>query len=134
MRLFNDSSLDLLLPETPIPSGRPTPSVDPAEVDWAGVGGGSLGGLVFFVVVVVLVARRHSERVREILERVSTLLAACTALIRRQQAPDLTPPTPAPSAAPHGRNFTDSFLVQWNARVQQARVQHTVQEARSVYV
>ena len=134
MRLFNDSSLDLLLPETPIPSGRPTPSVDPAEVDWAGVGGGSFGGLVFFVVVVVLVARRHSERVREILERVSTLLAACTALIQRQQTPDRTPPTPAPSAAPHGRNFTDSFLVQWNARVQQARVQHTVQEARSVYV
>ena len=134
MRLFNDSSLDLLLPETPIPSGRPTPSVDPADVDWAGVGGGSFGGLVFLVVIVVLVARRQSERVREILERVSALLAACTAIIQRQQSPDLAPPTPAPSAAPQGRNFTDSFLVQWNARVQQARVQHTVQEARSVYV
>ena len=133
MRLFNESSLDVLL-QTPIPSGRPIPSEDPAGVDWAGVGGGSFGGLVFLVVIVVLVARRQSERVREILERVSALLAACTALIQRQQTPDLAPPTPAPSAAPHGLNFTDSFLVQWNARVQQARVQHTVQEARSQYV
>ena len=108
--------------------------VDSEVVDWAGVGGGSFGALVCLVVVAVLVARRQSERVREILERVSALLAACTALIQRQQTPDRTPPTPAPSAAPHGRNFTDSFLVQWNARVQQARVQHTVQEARSVYV
>ena len=133
MRLFNDSSLDLLLPETPIPSGRPTPSVDPAEVDWAGVGGGSFGALVCLVVVVVLVARRQSERVREILERVSALLAACTALIQRHQRPELTPPPQPPPAAPHGRNFTDSFLVQWNARVQEARVQ-TTREARSVYV
>ena len=133
MHLFNESALDFL-ESTRIPSGQPTPMVDSEVVDWAGVGGGSFGALVFLVVVAVLVARRQSERVREILERVSALLAACTALIQRQQTPDLAPPTPAPSAAPHGRNFTDSFLVQWNARVQQARVQHTVQEARSVYV
>ena len=132
MRLFNESSLDLL--ETPIPSGRPIPSVDPAEVDWAGVGGGSFGGLVFFVVIVVLVARRQSERVREILERVSALLAACTALIQRHQGPDSAPSLQPPLPAPQGRNFTDSFLVQWNARVQEARVQDTVRGARSQYV
>ena len=134
MRLFNDSYLDSLLPETPIPSGRPTPSVDPAEVDWAGGGGGSFGGLVFFVVVVVLVAKRQSERVREILERVSALLAACTALIQRHQGPDSAPSLQPPLPAPQGRNFTDSFLVQWNARVQEARVQDTVRGARSQYV
>ena len=130
MRLFNDSYLDLLLPETPIPSGRPIPSVDPTEVDWAGVGGGSFGGLVFFVVIVVLVARRQSERVREILERVSALLAACTALIQRHERPELTPPPQPPLPVPHGQNFTDSFLVQWNARAQEARVQG----ARRVYL
>ena len=132
MRLFNESSLDLL--ETPIPSGRPIPSVDPAEVDWAGVGGGSFGALVCLVVVVVLVAKRESERVREILERVSALLAACTALIQRHQGPDSAPSLQPPLPAPHGRNFTDSFLVQWNARVQEARVQDTVRGARSQYV
>ena len=132
MRLFNESSLDLL--ETPIPSGRPIPSVDPAEVDWAGVGGGSFGALVCLVVVVVLVAKRESERVREILERVSALLAACTALIQRHQGPDSAPSLQPPLPAPQGRNFTDSFLVQWNARVQEARVQDTVRGARSQYV
>ena len=133
MRLFNESSLDVLL-QTPIPSGRPIPSVDPAEVDWAGVGGGSFGALVCLVVVVVLVAKRESERVREILERVSALLAACTALIQRHQGPDSAPSLQPPLPAPHGRNFTDSFLVQWNARVQEARVQDTVRGARSQYV
>ena len=131
MRLFNESSLDLL--ETPIPSGRPIPSEDPAGVDWAGVGGGSFGALVCLVVV-VLVAKRESERVREILERVSALLAACTALIQRHQGPDSAPSLQPPLPAPQGRNFTDSFLVQWNARVQEARVQDTVRGARSQYV
>ena len=133
MRLFNESSLDVLL-QTPIPSGRPIPSEDPAGVDWAGVGGGSFGALVCLVVVVVLVAKRESERVRDILERVSALLAACTALIQRHQGPDLAPSLQPPPSAPHGRNFTDSFLVQWNARVQEARVQDTVRGARSQYV
>ena len=133
MRLFNESSLDVLM-QTPIPSGRPIPSVDPAEVDWAGVGGGSFGALVCLLVVVVLVAKRESERVREILERVSALLAACTALIQRHQGPDSAPSLQPPLPAPQGRNFTDSFLVQWNARVQEARVQDTVRGARSQYV
>ena len=132
MRLFNESSLDVLL-QTPIPSGRPIPSEDPAGVDWAGVGGGSFGALVCLVVV-VLVAKRESERVREILERVSALLAACTALIQRHQGPDSAPSLQPPLPAPQGRNFTDSFLVQWNARVQEARVQDTVRGARSQYV
>ena len=98
------------------------------------MGGGSFGALVCLVVVVVLVAKRESERVREILERVSALLAACTALIQRHQGPDSAPSLQPPLPAPHGRNFTDSFLVQWNARVQEARVQDTVRGARSQYV
>ena len=129
MRLFNESALDLL-DETHLPSGQPTPWVDSEVVDWAGVGGGSFGALVCLVVVAVLVARRQSERVREILERVSALLAACTALIQRHERPKSTPPPQPPLPAPHGQNFTDSFLVQWNARTQEARVQG----ARSVYM
>ena len=58
MRLFNESALDLL-DQTHLPSGQPTPWVDSEVVDWAGVGGGSFGALVFLVVVVVLVARRQ---------------------------------------------------------------------------
>ena len=129
MHLFNESALDFL-ESTHIPSGQPTPMVDSEVVDWAGVGGGSFGALVCLVVVAVLVARRQSERVREILERVSALLAACTALIQRHERPESTPPPQPPLPAPHGQNFTDSFLVQWNARTQEARVQG----ARSVYM
>ena len=129
MRLFNESALDFL-EQTQILSSQPTPWVDSEVVDWAGVGGGSFGALVCLVVVAVLVARRQSERVREILERVSALLAACTALIQRHERPESTPPPQPPLPVPHGQNFTDSFLVQWNARAQEARVQG----ARRVYL
>ena len=104
-------------------SGQPMPEGD-EDVDWVADGGS-------IVIVVVLVVKRDAESVAAALQRLTTLLETVTASLtrvrqrRRAFAAPIRPATPAP----HGENFTDSFLVQWRAVMRDR-----AQEARSVYV
>ena len=97
-----------------VQSGQPAPEEE-GGVDWAAIGGGASAAVVFLVVVAVLVAKRDAEAVVAVLQQLSSLLEAFTALltrIRQRRRPSGTP-TPSTPPAPNGDNFTDSFLLQW---------------------
>ena len=118
---FNQSAWDVF-EELHGASGQPDHEVV-AGTDWVVVGGGGGCGLVVLLAM-LLVVKKKTELVRDILERVSSLLTICvTALRTRVHGP--TPSTTAPAPAPpNGRNFTDSFLVQWYSRAENARMSY----------
>ena len=104
-----------------------SPPVDGGGVEWETVVGCGVGGALLLLTVVILVVKRDAAVVADFLQRLRSLLTAILTLLQ-WRASDTTPAHVAPPPPPpHGRNFTDSFLIQWNERIRN-------QEGRTTYV
>ena len=96
-----------------------SPPVVGSGVQWETVVGGSVGGVLLLLAVVVLAVKRDAAVVVDILQRIRSLLTACITLLQPRTTATAPDPSPAHPPPPHGNNHTDSFLIQWNARIRE---------------